>query len=229
MLARRIRENRIIRGFYSWTFGRAVPLGFALGLIVAGVVLSNRVIFDAASAAGLFCRDEPTPDADAKFTTDAMCWNTGFHLDKGHQYRITLTTDGNWFNATHKANAEGLSNVEGLSASSWLLDAAWPLKRWWREDWFKPIARVGRRGNDEYVLNHVQQRDSDDLRQEVVTDIEARTSGCLFIYVNDAVLMWSKIFYSDNRGTANVSVSELKKLNGSAQKLQTSVHCDSLD
>jgi hypothetical protein len=36
-------------------------------------------------------------------------------------------------------------------------DALWhymasPLKRWWRENWFQPIARIGEVGNYEHVL-----------------------------------------------------------------------------
>jgi hypothetical protein len=30
-----------------------------------------------------------------------------------------------------------------------------PLTRWWNENWFKPIARIGRFGNDEYVLDPI--------------------------------------------------------------------------
>jgi uncharacterized protein (DUF2235 family) len=49
-------------------------------------------------------------------------------------------------------------------------------------------------------------------RQKVVTQITARTSGELFIYVNDAVLLLPKMsdyFYGNNRGTATVSVEHV--------------------
>jgi len=27
-----------------------------------------------------------------------------------------------------------------------------PLRRWWTQNWFKPIAQIGKLGNDQYVL-----------------------------------------------------------------------------
>src|SRR5215813_13945095 len=45
--------------------------------------------------------------------------------------------------------ARGLA---GFAADSWRHLSASPLKRWWRENWFQPIARIGEVGNYEHVL-----------------------------------------------------------------------------
>ena len=128
--------------------------------------------------------------------------------------------------------------------------SATPLKRWWVQNWFKPIARIGEIGNDEYVLDPSDpfdaftysdfpcpgiERETDgdgvrakikdevgrelmkcaptpESRKAVVTEIKARTSGELFLYVNDAVLMWpkrSEQFFNNNTGTGTVVVERL--------------------
>jgi hypothetical protein len=163
-------------------------------------------------------------------------------LQEGHRYRITLTTPGDWFDRTIRAD------VAGFPADSFWQMIATPLKRWWGQDWFKPIARIGTIGNDEYVLEPsepfgdydypacaaiaratngegVRAKIRDDAardllrcaptpdgRKTVVTEIKARTSGELFVYVNDAVLMLprlSNLFFSNNTGTGKVTVERI--------------------
>jgi hypothetical protein len=163
-------------------------------------------------------------------------------LKEGRRYRITLTTPGDWFDRTIRAD------VAGFAADNFRHMTATPLKRWWRENWFKPIARIGEIGNDEYVLESADEfekytypscagidrgkDDSDvrakirddvarkllecaptpDTRKVIVTEIKARTTGELFLYVNDAVLMWpglTDLFYSNNTGTTWVTVERI--------------------
>jgi len=48
------------------------------------------------------------------------------------------------------------TDVEGFPADgSYVHLIATPFKRGWSAYWFKPIARIGSRGNDEYMLNSV--------------------------------------------------------------------------
>jgi hypothetical protein len=163
-------------------------------------------------------------------------------LKEGRRYRITLTTPGDWFDRDLRAD------VAGTPADSFVRVAATPLKRWWTADWFKPIARIGTLGNDEYLLDlpdgfepyayppcpasvsprvdgPIDQPIGNDAvrilmdcaptppeRRTVVTEIKARTTGELFLYVNDAVLMAppsADFFYRNNRGAAQVSVERI--------------------
>jgi hypothetical protein len=81
-VARFLRNNSILRSLHKWIFERAVPIAFALLLVVAGYFAFNRTLFDGVSAAGYFCKS--SPDATARkaekteskegFTTDQMCW-----------------------------------------------------------------------------------------------------------------------------------------------------------
>jgi hypothetical protein len=84
-----------------------------------------------------------------------------------------------------------------------------PFRRYLGESWFKPIARIGSEGSDEYVL------DPGDTLVEgagtrLVTELTARSTGELFLFVNDAVFPlprgWTQPTYKNNRGTLSVSV-----------------------
>ncbi len=132
-----------------------IPLVFVAGLVVAAGYLANRVLFDAASAAGAFCEGTPGAGAEEQrgetdgYTTAATCWPTGLTLEAGRRYRITLDTPGDWFDRTLRTDVDGFA----IDRFRHVLGA--PLRRWWGQNWFKPIARVGRLGNDEYVLEPI--------------------------------------------------------------------------
>jgi hypothetical protein len=90
-----------------------------------------------------------------------------------------------------------------------------PLRRTLTQPWFKPIARIGSTGNDEYPLDSVRRVGRDVLRRELVAELTARTTGELFLYVNDAVIGLPGIadsFYvgrwkaGRNVGTAKIKV-----------------------
>lgn len=174
----------------------------------------------------------------------------GTGAQEGQRYRITLETPRNWFDRAIRAD------VAGFTPGSFSLLSATPLKRWWREDWFRPIARIGEIGNDEYVLAPKDEfekyeypscpqieRQTDgtsgrakippdvaeqlmkcaptpENRNKVVAEIKARTTGELFLYVNDAVLMLpglTDFFVSNNTGTATVSVDRAEQPPGAAR------------
>jgi len=84
--------------------------------------------------------------------------------------------------------------------------------------WFRPIARIGALGADEYPLdpdtrsapgqNTAAPEGSDTLAVE----IKARRTGELFLYVNDAIIGLPRIanlFYRNNPGEARVEVTRL--------------------
>jgi hypothetical protein len=251
-VGRFLRNNRFLQGIHKWIFERVVPIIFALLLVVGAGYIANRVLFDIESAAGHFCKGslastemekEKLGTSTKQFDTENMCWSSGLVLEEGRRYRITLSTPGNWFDRTIRAD------VAGFPADNRRHMTATPLKRWWSEDWFKPIARIGEIGNDEYVLEpmdgyfdkHVypqcpeidRGKDDRDIRAKIRNDIAqklmecaptpeqrktveseilARRTGELFLYVNDAVLMWpglTDLFFSNNTGTATVSVERI--------------------
>jgi hypothetical protein len=90
-----------------------------------------------------------------------------------------------------------------------------PFRRYLGQAWYKPIARIGERGGDEYVLEPADILNKSRAATTLVSNIKARRSGELFLFVNDAV--WPvpshwQIFYGDNWGSASVEVRPARTL-----------------
>lgn len=215
-IARSLRSNPILTWLYRVLFSDAVPIAFALGLIVSGAYLCNRILFDGWSAAGQVCRPsipkeaqkiEKTGTAEG-FRTDSICWPTGLVLEQGRRYRLTLNTPGDWVDRTVRTGVDGFPSK---ALDHWI---GVPLRRAWTQNWFKPFAQIGAIGNDQYVLDASAPQESltPETNQKVVTLITARGTGELFIFVNDAVVMipgLEDFFYRNNAGTGTISVERL--------------------
>ena len=214
-IARALRTNAGLLWLYRTLFKVVVPLAFAFGLVIAAVVLGNRILFDGWSAAGQVCRDgmakkdlpkEKLGTSTASFATNSICWPSGLVLANGHHYRITLTVQEAWIDNDIPADAIG------FPSNNLALWVGLPLRRWWTQNWFRPIAQIGKLGNDQYVLSQTDIVAVPGSANKVVTDITARSDGELFIFVNDAVMMipgWLHYFYDNNHGTATLSVESL--------------------
>jgi hypothetical protein len=73
--------------------------------------------------------------------------------------------------------------------------------------WFRPIARVGETGTDEYFLDPLLQNDSNPPVYKA--RFIAQRNGEVFLYVNDAVigLPWvNSHYFKNNHGTAKLTV-----------------------
>jgi hypothetical protein len=75
----------------------------------------------------------------------------------------------------------------------------------WSSDFFVPVARIGKRGLDNYSL------------EQEVNEVTAQTTGELFLFVNDAIAPVSLVpfclgwgaYYANNEGTAEVTVTKV--------------------
>ena len=176
-LARALRTSPGAVAAYRYVAQTVLPAVFlvASGLVV--LALGHRATFDLLSTGGEFCEatkavrkqsdsrlaqgstpapngraaaDERVGPAEEPFAINSMCHATGLRLVAGRKYRIRLDMeggpDGEWFDQGRRVD------VAGFSADSWRHYSATPLKRWWRENWFQPIARIGEVGNYEHVL-----------------------------------------------------------------------------
>jgi hypothetical protein len=123
-----------------------------------------------------------------------------------------------------------------------VMAAAVPLRRHPTEPWFQPVARIGATGNDTYILQGTPSTPSMDDRcprdgallpvttppgcpanagadpvVEVVDSvIVARSSGPLFVYVNDGVSLpfIGNPFYANNGGCARIEISPIAPARG---------------
>jgi uncharacterized protein (DUF2235 family) len=161
-LARAARTSPWAVAAYRYTAQTVLPLGFLLLTGLAVVAVLHRAAFDLLSTGGIYCEasdaqdggDENVGGARSHFTINSMCQPTGLRLVAGRKYRIRLDMEngpeGEWFDQGRRAD------VIGFAADSWRHYAATPLKRWWRENWFQPIARIGKLGNYDHVLEPVE-------------------------------------------------------------------------
>jgi hypothetical protein len=176
-LARAARTSPGAVRAYRYVAQTLAPMGFLALSGLLALALVHRVVFDLLSTGGAFCQatpevkgqstqmvqqpaqmvDGPSEQDEklggATFRTDSMCHATGLRLIAGRKYRIRIDmnagVDGEWF------DKDIHTDVAGFSADSVGHYLASPLKRWWRENWFQPVARLGEVGNYEHVLQPV--------------------------------------------------------------------------
>jgi hypothetical protein len=206
-LARFLRTNARLVSIGRGIVNHAVPFAFALMLILCAGYAINKVGFDAMSATGTVCVASADSEllgageATKHFDIRNPCFATGISLEAGAKYRIDFP------NADEPIWRDGNIEVKSRNGYNsfdkdipWYLIFGAPMRRIIGENWFKPIARIGQYGNDEYVLGRTS------------TLIDAGKSGELFLYVNDAVFglpnVWGH-FYENNEGLSTVSIRKL--------------------
>jgi hypothetical protein len=184
-----------------------------LFLLLAG---ASKVLFDIASSAGYACA--PTPHGErvadrleAKtFTPDSVCWASGVMLTEDVTYRVTIVIDdpAEWGDTDAETGIAGYRSTRAKYGQL-------PFRRYLRQAWYKPIARIGERGGDEYPLDPADILNKSRAATTLVSNIKARRSGELFLFVNDAVWpvpsRW-QIFYGDNWGSATIEVRPARTL-----------------
>ena len=215
--ARAIRTNDAAIALYRFLKNTGLPLVFLTLTSLLLLILLNKVMFEVASSIGKTC-PEPGP-ANASMvgdldTTKNMCADTGIDLVKGQTYKIKIVIPDQtpWKTPSHCAGVQGIDDGIAWPDSLPFYLAA-PAKRWWSEPYFRPIARIGRRGNDEYALIPTKNPESSDkcAAHDLEAVITARKSGRLYLYVNDAVFYLpgvSSKYYDDNEGAATVSAGK---------------------
>lgn len=213
-LARSIRKNPFAQWLYTLLREQVLPAAFLLLSLALVVFLLNKAAFQVATSAGATC---PRPKSVAEdrseylagptvFRTSTLCHDTGSLVQEGVRYRVSISITSPWMDGSFPADTLGTKG--GLIHYAGSL-----LKRRWGHPWFKPIARVGRYGNDEYILDPFQQAVSRGPQGNLnlVSEIMPRQSGRLYVYLNDAVVGVPGIFdyfYENNLGEATVSVTK---------------------
>lgn len=188
----RLRTDRYYRAFVRTMKRDILPAIFALLFLVVALVAVSRVLFTVGDSFGVVCRGSENPQPAAGlvpkiFETSSLCWPSGVTLDAGNRYRITITIDPSipWKDGEKIETDLGGFSQEKMSCSMY---SGLPLRRTLTQPWFKPIARIGSIGGDEYLLDPVPRVGREQLKKKLVTELKARTTGELFLYVNDAVI-----------------------------------------
>ncbi len=173
----------------------------------------------------------PAPNGAAWFDLRSRCAPTGVQVAKGATYRIRITVFEalRWSDKTIPAGPHGFE-CRLPPAQALTMAAAVPLRRHWTQGWFQPMARIGATGNDSYALEGrpstapLQDRcngastvpappvdcpakasGAGAVAEVFDSVLIARSSGPLYVYVNDAIGL--DFFYRNNVGCAGVEVS----------------------
>ncbi len=225
----RLRTHPWYRKFIWAMKWYILPTAFALLFLYIGLGAASRVSFTLADSFGFVCQksehlelpsgtvpktgNPQSPDGTlAKtFDTSALCWSSGIRLEKDSRYRITMTVDvGPWHDGSIETDLGGFS----VDKMTWPMYVGLPLRRTLAQPWFKPIARIGSTGNDEYPLDSVRRVGRDVLRRELVAELTARTTDELFLYVNDAVIglpgIADSFYVGKGKGGRNVGTTKIK-------------------
>jgi len=196
-----------------------IPFVFVVCIVLAVAAAASRLLFSVGSSIGLVCTVHPkaetvivvaTATAKERFAPRDPCWASGLWLEQGARYRLSIRVEpGGWRDDRILTDLQGF----GWKQMTAPMIAGIPLRRHLTESWFMPIARIGARGRDEYTLEPTVPLASDDDRLTMTTELTARTSGELFLYVNDAVLGLPYLydaFYRNNKGEATVTIEHMK-------------------
>ncbi|CAN5272147.1 DUF2235 domain-containing protein [soil metagenome] len=202
------------RGVFPGVFG----ILFLAVILFGAVTALNRAAFSLADASGWFCTPSSTASPitanySEKKTFDASdpCWGSGYAAGKGEVYRVVMDITGKTW-ADDGIDADLLGMHESLPP--YLALPSWPNKRYLRENYMKPVARIRNTdnsriaGQDEYVLDPIF-ASARVHPQCLVSDFTAASSGELFLFVNDAVFFVPDLTYPHNDGTADVYVKKI--------------------
>ncbi len=214
--ARAVRTNKGATAVYRFLKNTGLPFVFLILTSLLLLIGLNKASFEVAGSIGQIC-PEPVPQSSTMtgaFDLRNMCTDTGIDLMKGQSYKIKLEIPQGqvWKDASHCAGVYGVNDKIAWPASlPFYLGAS--AKRWWSEPYFRPIARIGRRGNDEYALVPIKAPESSDKceARSLEALITARKTGRLYLYVNDAIVSvpgLHNFFYENNDGSAIFSVEK---------------------
>ena len=224
------RESKTYQGTLRFIKKHLLPFFFGMAVLatIAFVSISgvSRIYFSIADSYGVFCSVEAKAQASAitseyagplMFDPSDPCWPSGLAAEKGATYRVVMNiadTMGDWKDGALEADLQGnLQDHNPIIAT-----LALPAKRYFRENYYKPVARIRTRaenrkaGQDEYVLNPTFL--SSKKRYDcLVSDFTAQSSGELFLFVNDAIIYFQPDglikTYKNNNGKAEVFVKRI--------------------
>jgi hypothetical protein len=183
-----------------WLFGwLAFGTANTLGLVCKG---TGRVEVARAATNGAPQQANTKP---VMMGTANACNATGMLVTQGETYRIRLIVGEPWKDDKIDTDPNGFDNHRAV----WTQLPGAPYRRLIWSNWFATILRVGGPGLEEHVLDLAEEKPG-----VWTTTFEPRSSGEVFLYVNDTVLSLPWIydfFYRNNHGTAEIKLEKLDK------------------
>jgi hypothetical protein len=176
-------------------------------------MLVNHLAYIGLDDAGFVCTESPAPSKMIKgetktfsFNASSLCYATGVSLENGGRYAITIKSrEPHWYDRDIETSPAGFSSLDAPTLRQKMeMVLALPMRRELIRPWFRLVARTGSVGGEESFL------DPDPKDHSIDEVMRATRDGELFLFVNDAVLGvpgLEGVFYSNNRGTADVTIT----------------------
>jgi hypothetical protein len=198
-----------------------LPIIWAVLLLCFGAALLSHIAFNFLDASAFVCKANlqtnglaPDEKVELVLPSNALCLATGIGIERGARYSITMVRSDDWADGDFTSPVDGYEMSELPTWGDRLASfALLPLRRVFLREWFRPIARIGAYGNDEYFLDPPADDTAQTKTKELLSVFTARKTGELFLYVNDATigLPWgTDYFYRANYGKAAVVVQRLR-------------------
>lgn len=189
----------------------SITLITVLLLLIFILFSLSRVAYSIFDVTGAICRvsEEASQSITASgtkvhFDPKSFCFDAGVELEKGKRYKVIFEV-AYWKDETINADVHGWVD----EPPSWIYLFT-PLLRHYSAAWYQPVARIGNTWFDRHI--DVQPRAEEgvaELRKTYV--FTAKSTGRLFLYMNDAVLtFWPftyDFFYENNDGEALITIS----------------------
>jgi len=207
----------LVRAMKRWILPVFFAACFFVILAYAGFVVYGRSYTTWQLVNGNVCtasgatQQIGTANSKIDFTTKKACNATRLLVKQGERYCIRFVSNTTW------RDGETVTGLEGItfSEAGWYQRLGIPLRRLVFEPYFRPIARIGSSGADEYALAPQSAQAGIPSLDNLHVEIRARTSGELFLFVNDVLLPppyeIDKLYYKNNMGTALVYVNKLER------------------
>lgn len=215
---RRFRESRRYQFVLFDLKWRFLPLIFGIGALLAifyaGVIVATQTLYAFAEPHEYFCAPRGPSDTAARLVLSRPCNDLQQPVVRAQAYRIVITPKEDWTDKGIPADPR-----TGARDETAAMVLARPLKRVTHAHWLQPVAevRAGQTGwlrNFEWLVGKdIELRrlrfEPDGKGNYVSTDLCPRRSGQLYLMVNDGAPLLSSILYSNNSGTAEVTVEPL--------------------
>jgi hypothetical protein len=176
-----------------------------------------KIYFTILDGSGAICPEVQkigSGEGTVKFDPRIECFDTGFDLKAGQEYRLKMNVGKSWADGSVKADTNGW-----YGSAPWYAHLATPLRRHLSQDWYQPIVRIGNTWFDRYTASYAKEILTKEPKQEFEKTFifEARQSGRLYIYLNDAVVpvplvLWRRdrwYFYRNNCKKKSCELSTL--------------------
>lgn len=158
-LTSRFRKSPIVNSLADLATEHIFPVLGVLAIYLAAATFISRASVNALNGGGAICHSTNHGQGLALgdgatttlrgFSPASPCFDTGVDVVAGATYQIAIKQTEPFADQTFYAPPAG------FKASGPAFVAGLPFRRWWRADWFAPIAQIGERAAAEFPLTPI--------------------------------------------------------------------------